>query len=79
MDTPPQFVADRTTAGAVSKDGSMVTIEYAGRDARLWVTLPVDDLPSLQDLCRQLQALAIDAKSNVAKSWHILTKQHDAD
>ena len=74
MDNIPQFVADHATAGAVSMDGSMATLEFVANDERLWVTLPVAHLASLQQLCHALQSLAVDAKNSVAKEWHIQAK-----
>jgi len=71
MDNPPQFVADHATAGAVSMDGSMATLEFVADNQRFWVTLPVAQLASVQQLCRELQAMAADAKNNVARQWHV--------
>jgi hypothetical protein len=71
MDNPPQFVADHATAGAVSMDGSMATLELVADNRRFWVTLPVAQLASLQQLCHELQSSAADAKNNVAQRWHV--------
>jgi hypothetical protein len=71
MDHPPQFVADHATAGAVSMDGSMATLEFVADNQRFWVTLPVAQLASIQQLCHELQSLAADAKDNVAQQWHV--------
>jgi hypothetical protein len=39
MENPVQFVSDRITAAAVSKDGSMALIQFNGGDQRLWLTV----------------------------------------
>jgi hypothetical protein len=74
MDNPPQFVADHPTAGAVSMDGGMATMEFVADNQRFWITLPVAQLASIQKLCRELQSLAADAKNDVAHQWHVQIK-----
>jgi hypothetical protein len=53
MDSRSQFAADHATAGTFSMDGSMATLEFVANSQRLWVTLPVTHLASLQQLCHE--------------------------
>lgn len=69
-DFPPQFDAEAPVAGAVTKDGSTVVIEFVAGDQRLWVTMPANALVPLSKLCAELDVLAIDAKNGVANQWH---------
>lgn len=63
---PSQFVAERLGAGAISRDGSIVTIEFEGDDDRIWLTLPAFMLPQLQSVVRELDAITIEARNDFA-------------
>jgi hypothetical protein len=70
-DATPQFDADAVLAGAVSKDGAFVVIEFVTAEQRLRVTLPVSSLDTLRTLCSELETLRHDAKNGVASQWHV--------
>ena len=72
MKNPVQFVADRISAAAVSKDGSMAVIEFVGGDHRLWLTVAVDSLQNLRGLCERLEEMAIDASKGIASQWDVI-------
>ena len=77
QNNPPQFVAESVGGCAVSKDGNEVTIELEGGGSLLWVTLPSNLLPQMQTIVRELDALVIDARNGVARSWHLPAKNLD--
>jgi len=64
-----RFDADHAECGAVSKDGAFACIEFAAGEERLWVTVPVDELAKLINLCEELDKLRHDAKNGVASHW----------
>jgi hypothetical protein len=68
---PPQFLATGLGGGAVSQDGSSVTIEFEADDARLWVTLPATLLPRLQTLAREIDAVAMDARNGFGGQMYV--------
>ena len=70
-DATPQFDADAVLAGAASKDGALVVIEFGAGAHRLRVTLPVSVLETLRTLCSELETLRHDAKNGVASQWHV--------
>ena len=59
-------------------DGSMATLEFVAGQQRFWVTLPVAQLASVQQLCQELRSLAADAKNNAAQQWHVQITQEFA-
>ena len=69
----PQFLVDRIRGGAVSKDGSMATIELAGGGQAIWITIPLDLLKSLATLAEMLDSLGCNAKSGLTNSWFVNT------
>jgi hypothetical protein len=58
-------------AGSVSKTGLFASLEFGRDDAQLLVTLPMAALQPLAQLCRELEAMAVDAKNGVAGRWHL--------
>jgi len=66
-----RFDADQAKSGAVSKDGAFACIEFAAGEERLWITVPVDELGKLINLCEELDKLRHDAKNGVAAHWHV--------
>ena len=64
-----RFDADHAKSGAVSRDGAFACIEFAAGEERLWVTVPVDELGKLINLCEELDKLRHDAKNGVASHW----------
>jgi hypothetical protein len=76
----PIFDAQHVVAGSVSKTGLFASLEFGRDNTQLLVTLPVSALQPLAQLCRELEAMAVDAKNGVAGRWHLrgLAELHDA-
>jgi hypothetical protein len=72
----PIFDAEQLTAGSVSKSGVFASLEFSAGDARLVVTFPVLALQSMVQVCRELDAMAVDAKNGVAARWHVIAPAH---
>jgi len=66
-----QFIAEALGAGAVSKDGAEVTIEFVAGNELMWVNIPTHLLRTLAKMADELESLACNANNGVATVWHV--------